>query len=71
VGLATPGAGGSPGGAPGGVFVGTPGATGTAGAGIGGGLFLTAGGKVVIDNTNVTGNHASTSDADVNGTFAT
>ena len=46
---------------------GTPGAT---GAGIGGGLYLVAGGKAVIDNTNTTGNHASTSDNDVFGMFS-
>jgi len=39
------------------------------GSGIGGGLDLVLGGNVTLRNTKVTGNHASTSGNDVNGTF--
>ena len=52
-------------------FPGTPGASGLSGTGIGGGLNLLAGGTVVIDDTNITGNHATTSNDDVFGTFTT
>ena len=55
----------------GGVIPGKAGKAGTAGMGIGGGLDLIAGGHATIDNTTVTGNHASTSDNDVAGTFST
>jgi hypothetical protein len=42
-----------------------------AGAGKGSGLDLIAGGPVVIDNTTVIRNDATTSDPDVSGTFST
>jgi hypothetical protein len=48
-------------------FNGAPGTPGTAGTGVGGGLDLLPGGTATIDNTTVTGNHASTSDNDVHG----
>jgi hypothetical protein len=38
--------------------------------GIGGGVDLFPGGTVTIDNTNITGNNATTSDNDVSGTFS-
>jgi hypothetical protein len=50
-------------------FPGSPGGTGSSGVGIGGGLGLDPGGTVVIDNTTITGNHATTTDNDVHGTF--
>ncbi len=49
---------------------GAAGVAGVAGVGIGGGLDLLPGGTVTIDNTNITGNTASTSDNDVSGTFS-
>ena len=52
----------APGGTAGQAFPGTPGVAGVAGAGIGGGLELFPGGHVTIDNTNITGNTASTSE---------
>ena len=48
-----------------------PGGTGSSGVGIGGGLDLVIGGTAVIDNTTVTGNHATTTDDNVHGTFST
>src|SRR4051794_19719752 len=47
------------------------GTAGVPGVGIGGGLDLLPGGTVVIDDTTVTGNQASTNDNDVSGTFTT
>jgi hypothetical protein len=52
-------------------FPGEGGKAGAAGTGIGGGLNLAPGGGATIDDTTVTGNHASTTDNDVHGTFAT
>jgi hypothetical protein len=69
-GIALAGAGGSPGGMAGNVFPGSSGTAGSAGLGIGGGLDLVAGGMVVIDNTTISGNHATTTDNDVFSTFA-
>ena len=63
------GAGGSPNGAAGLTHPGNAGATALSGTGIGGGLDLLTGGTVVIDNTTITGNTATTSDNDVFGTF--
>jgi hypothetical protein len=42
----------------------------TPGTGVGGGLDLTTGGTVVIDNTTISGNSATTTDNDVHGTFS-
>ena len=70
-GIAQAGTGGTPGGTNGQVFPGNRGRTGTAGTGVGGGLDLIAGGTVVIDNTTLTGNTATTSNNDVFGTFTT
>ena len=64
------GAGGSPNGAAGLTHPGNAGATALSGTGIGGGLDLFTGGTVVIDNTTITGNTATT-DNDVFGTFTT
>ena len=47
------------------------GALGVSGVGVGGGLDLLPGGIVVIDDTTITGNQASTADNDVSGTFTT
>jgi hypothetical protein len=47
------------------------GAAGVPGVGVGGGLDLILGGTVVIDDTTVTGNCASTNDNDMSGTFTT
>ena len=41
------------------------------GTGVGGGLNLVPGGSATIDDTTITGNHASTTDNDVHGTFST
>ena len=49
----------------------TAGTAGVSGVGVGGGLDLLPGGTVVIDDTTITGNQASTSDNDVSGTFST
>ena len=65
------GDGGTPHGTAGAAFPGSPGAAGVAGVGVGGGLDLLPGGTVVIDNTTITGNTASTTDNDVSGTFTT
>ena len=65
------GAGGTPNGIPGSAFPGSPGAAGVSGVGVGGGLDLIPGGTVVIDDTTITGNLASTSNNDVSGTFST
>ena len=51
------------------VVVGTTGNAGVAGTGMGGGLDLIDGGTALIDNTNVSGNTATTSHPDVAGTF--
>ena len=63
------GAGGSPGGTAGQSLAGTIGVFGLSGTGIGGGLDLIAGGTVVIDNTAINSNQATTSNPDVFGTF--
>ena len=68
---AAAGAGGFPGGTAGSVFPGSPGAAGVSGVGVGGGLDLIPGGTVVIDDTAINGNPASTHDNDVSGTFST
>ena len=65
------GAGGTPNGAAGLTHRGNDGAIALSGTGIGGGLYLFAGGTVVLDNTTITGNTATTSDNDVFGTFTT
>ena len=65
------GAGGTPSGTAGSAFPGSPGTAGVSGVGVGGGLDLIPGGTAVIDDTTVTGNHASTNDNDVSGTFTT
>jgi hypothetical protein len=69
-GTAIAGLGGSPGGHAGTATPGAFGAGGAAGNGIGGGLNLTGGGHATIDNTTRTGNHATTTDNDVHGTFS-
>jgi hypothetical protein len=63
--MAQAGLGGSPGGLGGSVTPGAPGADGTVEGGFGGGLLLFAHGAVAIDNTTITGNHATTRDNDV------
>jgi hypothetical protein len=68
---ATAGRRGGPGGTAGSILPGSPGVNGAAGAGIGGGLDLGPAGMSVIDNTTITGNHASTSNDDVAGSFST
>ena len=70
-GAVTVGLGASPGGSNGLAFPAGPGGTGSSGVGIGGGVDLEIGGTAIIDNTFVTGNHATTSDNDVFGTFTT
>jgi hypothetical protein len=65
------GAGGSPSGAAGHTHPGSAGVTAQNGTGAGGGLDLVAGGIVLIDDTTVTGNTATTSDNNVFGTFMT
>ena len=61
---------GASGGRSGTAAAGQPGATNVMpGLGLGGGLDLFIGGNVTLSNTNVTGNHASTGDNDVSGTF--
>jgi hypothetical protein len=60
----------NPSGAPGMSFPGHFGTGGTTGIGVGGGLDLMTGGTVVIDNTTITGNNATTTDNDVHGTFS-
>jgi hypothetical protein len=60
-----------PGGGHGEADLGTAGTAAAAGSGIGGGLSLAPGGSATIDNTTITGNHASTIDDDVHGTFST
>ena len=68
-GIATAGSGGSPEWSRGAATHGNPGTTDLFSVGIGGGL--TTFGTAVIDNTTITGNHASTNDNDVDGTFST
>ena len=68
---ATAGAGGSSNGAAGQTHPGNAGALGLSGTGMGGGLVLVTGGTVLIDDTTVTGNTATTSDNNVFGTFMT
>ena len=68
-GIPVAGSGGIPGGVPGQTFPASSGTAGQPGTGIGGGLNLIAGGTVVIDDTMVTGNHATTNNDDVFGTF--
>ena len=70
LGVAQAGTGGSPSGAAGTSFPGKFGTAGTSGTGVGGGLDLITGGTVVIDNTSITGNGATTTDNDVHGTFS-
>jgi hypothetical protein len=70
LGVAQAGTGGSPSGAAGTSFPGHFGTAGTAGTGVGGGLDLITGGTVVIDNTTISGNSATTTDNDVHGTFS-
>ncbi len=48
---------------------GSPGTAGLSGVGVGGGLDLLPGGHATVRNTNVTGNHASTTDNDTSGTI--
>jgi hypothetical protein len=48
---------------------GNPGSPGASGKGIGGGLNLVSGGQAKLDNTTVATNQASTSNADIFGTF--
>jgi hypothetical protein len=48
---------------------GVAGAAGPAGIGVGGGLFLDPNGSAAISNTTISGNSATTKDADVHGTF--
>lgn len=62
------GLGGSPNGPKGHVILKFAGSAGTLGSGIGGGVAILA--PATIDNTSITGNHASTADNDVNGTFS-
>jgi hypothetical protein len=53
---------------------GTAGGGGSAGLGQGGGLYLADGGAACLDEfteAHVTGNHASTSDGDIFGSFTT
>jgi hypothetical protein len=64
----TGGSGGTPNGNSGLAFVGDPGADGFDGVGLGGGIVTT--GTATIDNTTITGNHASTNDDDVDGTIS-
>jgi hypothetical protein len=70
LGVAQAGTGGSPSGVSGGSFLGHFGTAGTPGTGVGGGLDLVTGGTVVIDNTTISGNSATTTDNDVHGTFS-
>jgi hypothetical protein len=70
-GVANAGAGGSPNGVAGLTPPGNDGLTALSGPGIGGGLDLLTGGTVVIDNTTITANSATTSDNEVFGTFTT
>ena len=60
----------TPGGPAGQAFPGIAGVAGVEGVGLGGGLDFFPGGDVTIDNTNITGNNASTADNDVSGNFA-
>jgi hypothetical protein len=69
-GAATPGTGGTPGGALGFFRNGTAGRPGVAGMGIGGGLYLSSAGGATLDDTTVASNRASTSDPDIAGTFS-
>ena len=69
-GVAQAGTGGSPSGVAGTSFLGHSGTAGTPGTGVGGGLDLITGGTVVIDNTTISGNSATTTDPDVHGTFS-
>jgi hypothetical protein len=69
VGVAQAGTGGSLSGAAGASFPGHFGFSGTTGTGVGGGLDLSSGGTVVIDNTAISGNSATTTDNDVLGSF--
>ena len=60
----------APGGPAGQAFPGIAGVAGVEGVGVGGGLDFFPGGDATIDNTNITGNNASTADNDVSGTFS-
>jgi hypothetical protein len=65
-----PGVGGAPGGTDGTAAFGITGSPGSSGHGIGGGLYTDTTGTAKVDNTNITGNHASTSNDDVFGTVS-
>jgi hypothetical protein len=67
-GTAVPGFGGAPGEFSGTSQPGTNGTAGTAGSGVGGGVAILA--PATTDNTTITGNHDSTSNGDVSGTFS-
>jgi hypothetical protein len=67
-GSATAGTGGSPHGARGGATAGNNGTVDTFSVGIGGGIAII--GTAIIDNTSISGNHATTADPDVDGTFS-
>jgi hypothetical protein len=67
-GVATPGIGGFLGGGLGTAVQGQPGAFDPLSVGIGGGVAI--GGNATIDNTSITGNHASTNFDDVEGAFS-
>ena len=69
-GAAFGGVGGAPGGMNGQAHPGASGTSAVSGVGVGGGLDLFPAGTVTIDNTNITGNTASTADNDVSGTFS-
>ena len=60
----------TPGGRDGQAIPGGFGIQGSNGAGNGGGLDLMPGGRVTIDDTNITGNNATTQGNDVFGTFS-
>jgi hypothetical protein len=68
-GSATLGAAGTPGGISGRATPGDNGSVDTFSAGVGGGIAII--GTALIDNTTISGNHATTSDPDVDGTFST
>ena len=67
-GSATAGLGGSPSGVAGHVTPGSNGSVDTFRVGIGGGIAII--GTAVIDNSSISGNHATTTNSDVDGTFS-